>query len=333
MFVGIGDLHLTDSSGRGGLNEYLKGRHDQFVADLVIDQPLKYAKKKGIKDIILYGDICENPRMSYDAQMALARIFDQPFQFHVLLGNHDLFAEDPEVGHSLQLVELFKPKNVTVYTKPKTVDFDGQQVRFLPWPHKKFDLEALNVAHIDVQGSRTDSGRLNDKEDLNTSKATAVIGHIHTRQRVRNSFYSGTLYQTNFGERPEKFFHHITYDDGWVIEDVPVRPVYRLHSVEIESKADLKGIPASEFDLVKLIVKTSKVTAADYQHLNVVKVKAVNSEAELALARVEDLKEGSAVEISTDEFFKHWLSEHPADAALKKQAAKVRREILNRRTK
>lgn len=325
-FVAIGDLHLTDSIGRGGLAAHIKDS-DKMVADLVIAQPLKWARKNGIRDIVLLGDLCENPRMSYEGQMQLSRIFRQKgFVFHVILGNHDMLAEDPSVGHSLQLMKaLGLPPNVHLYEEPTTVG----RLRFLPWPHQKFDKERMNIAHIDVQGSKTDSGRLNKSEKLNASNADAVIGHIHTAQQVRNSHYPGTLYQKNFGESKDKFFAHSRFDDGWETNLVPVKPTYRLHTVEVRTRKDLKKVPASEFDLIKLIlVDGAKVTAADYQHLNVKAVKTASTEQELALAKIEELAEGSEIEISTDEFFGAWIDRQPKDDELKAKALEVRTKYL-----
>jgi len=332
MIVSIGDLHLTDSVGKGGLSAYLE-EPDAMVADLVIDQPLRYARKHGVRDIVLLGDLCENPRMSYQAQLALDRIistrYDSKslFRFHIYPGNHDLFDTNPEAGHSLQVLELWKRPNVVLYTEVTDVEIGGHPVRFLPWPHQNFHKGRLNFAHVDVHGSKTDSGRLNDKDGMSTSKAHCVIGHIHTMQRIRNSFYPGTTYQTNFGESGDKFFAHITNDDGWNVEMVPIRPTYRLHTITVESKADLKLIPASPQDLVKLIIR-GKINASDYQHLTVVKTLAVKSEAEAALAQVEELSQGSAVEVSTDEFFENWMAAQSKPQELKDKATALRKRLL-----
>ena len=333
--VGIGDLHLTDSAGKGGLSAYIED-HDDHVAQLVIDQPLAYARRKSIRHILLYGDLCENPRMSYAGHLALGRILSEPFnaktgelfEFHIILGNHDMFDVEPSAGHSMDLVKLWGRPNVKLYEKPTNVKVAGLPVRFLPFPHQSFHPTALNVAHVDVAGSKTDSGRLNEGEHLSASKATCVIGHIHTSQRVRNSHYSGTLYQTNFGESMEKFFHHISFDDGWVIEKVPVKPTYRLHTVTVESAADLKGVPSGKHDLVKLILVTSKVKSVDYQHLNVVKTVPVKNSAEAVLAQFEEIGEGQQIEISPTEFFNEWVDRQTRPDPLKKAAKKLRHRLL-----
>jgi DNA repair exonuclease SbcCD nuclease subunit len=328
--IGIGDLHLTDSRGVGGLAAYIKD-HDAMVARAV-KRCLKWASQRGIRNVFLYGDLCEGTRMSYEAQLAMLRILREDFDFHIILGNHDLFAEDPALGHSLQLIQEFGLPNVHIYQEPTTISIEGRKVKFLPWPHVDFDPKCLNVAHVDVAGAKTDSGRPIAKGS--ESKATVVVGHIHTQQIVRNTHYSGTLYQTNFGEAPSKGFHHIEYDGGWVINQVPVTPEYRLHTVEVRTRRDLKAVPRSEKDLVKLILTDGcQLGAEDTVGINVVSTKTANGAKELALARVEDLLDGSEVELSSDEFFQEWLSTQAVDTPLKDQAIKLRTQTLKALTK
>lgn len=320
--VAIGDLHLTDTFGKGGLAAYIKD-HDKMVVDLVMSQPLKWARANGVKDVVLLGDICDGTRMSYEAQLQLLRLFRTPFRFHVILGNHDMVAEDPSMGHSLQIIKEFALPNVMIYEQPTVVG----KVRFCPWPVQDFDKRYLNIAHIDVQGSRTDSGRLNKSEKLNHSSADAVIGHIHTAQRVRNSVFPGTLYQSNFGEGHEKFFAHCVYDDAWETTLVPVKPTYRLHTLEVSSKKDLK-VKAGPRDLFKIILKdNANITAAHYKNLNVVKIRTTRSDAELALARIEDLSDGSEIELSTEEFIEAALTAKATEKELKR-ALQVRKQLL-----
>ena len=323
--VGIGDLHLTSSVGKGGLSSYIKD-HDDMVAREVT-RVLRQAKKKGVKHVFLYGDLCEGTRMSYDAQLALLKILRQDFEFHIILGNHDLFAEDPTLGHSLQLIQEFIMPNVHVYTEPTVKKIEGAWVNFLPWPFTDFDDKCLNVFHNYVKGAKTDSGR--KIESGNASKASAVGGHIHTNHKVRNTHYSGTLYQTNFGESKDKFYHLIEYDGSWNITNVPFKPEYTLHTVEVSTKKQLHALPRSEKDLVRLIlVDGFQPVQEDLVGANVVTIKVANSARELALAKVADLREGSEVEVSTSEFFNAWVQTQMYSEALKTDAIKLRSKTL-----
>ena len=326
--IGIGDLHLTSSAGKGGLSQYIKDP-DKMIAKLV-KQPLDYALSKGIRHILLYGDLCEGTRMSYEGQLALLSVLrDKRFTFHIILGNHDKMSEVSSDGHSLQIVKEFGLPNVVVYEEDTEVLIDSQPVNFMPWPSKAFKKGCLNVAHVDVAGAKSDSGRLFDGEGFTKSNCHAVIGHIHTQQKVRNSHYSGTLYQTNFGEDGKKYFHHIHWDGELEVINIPVKPIYQLHTLEITSKDDLVDLPGGTRHLYKLILlEGCQVSASDYGNLHVVKVRAVSDARDLALARVEDLSSGSEIQISSDEFFKEWLRSQPVPKELKKAAYNLRKQLL-----
>lgn len=330
-FVGIGDLHLTSSLGKGGLSGYVKD-HDKAVV-LAVRRALAYAKRNQVRHVFLYGDVCEAPRMSYSGQIALLSFLRMDFDFHIILGNHDKFGELSSAGHSLEIIKELRLPNVHIYEDPTLVKIEGQPINFLPWPYCDFDARALNVAHVDVQGAKTDSGRAVTKGT--DSRAFAVVGHIHTHQQVRNTFYSGTLYQTNFGESQSKFFHHGRYEDGWEIESIAAKPKYVLHNLVVENKKDLvklaRSIPEADTKnhLVKVILKDgANISATDYLHLNVVKTVTASNQREIALAQVEDLNDGSEVEVSSDEFFQEWLENQSQDAERKASASALRTKML-----
>ena len=323
---GIGDLHLTSTTGQGALSQYIQNP-DRYVASEV-NRVLADAKDKGVKNIFLYGDLCEGTRMSYDAQLALLSILRQDFDFHIILGNHDLFAEDPAAGHSLQLIKEFGLPNVKLYEEPTNVEIDGAPVRFLPWPHMNFSKARLNVFHNDVSGARMDTGRLISKGS--TSSAYAVGGHIHTNQRVRNTFYSGTLYQTAFGERKEKYYHQIEYEGEWEITDVPFKPRYTLHNAKVSTKKQLAKLPRSKRDLIKLILVDNFVPVQeDLAGLNIAMIKTTSDAHKQALENLAELKNsGSQVNMSTDEFFHAWVQEQSVEDTLKTRAITHRQQVL-----
>jgi hypothetical protein len=97
----------------------------------------------------------------------------------------------------------------------------------------------------------------------------------------------------------------------------------------VASTDDLKNIPAGKFDLIKLILLAgAKVQAADYAHLNVVRTRAVVTEQDLHLARIEDLHEGAELEFSIDEFFDEWLETKQLEPSMKKRVLKLRNKLL-----
>lgn len=330
--LGIGDLHLTDAGGTGCLSKYVENS-DQVILDEVA-KALDYASAKNIEHIVFYGDLCEGPRMSYDALLLFLQFLraNERFSFYMYVGNHDLFSEDPAVGHSLQLLQEYNLPNVKIFTKPTTTKIGGAKVRFLPFPHMSFDKTALNFAHNEVYGSKNDAGRVNKHDELSKSKAVACIGHLHTAHQVRNCYYSGTLLQNNFGESLPKYFHHIQFNspDDHEIQLIEHRPKYKLHTVVLQSRADLKNIPKGNTNLVKLVIQEgADVVAGDYSNLtNIHMTKAFRNKEELVAVLTEDLSDGKSLVIRTNDFFKQWIQSLDCDVSMRKRVRATRVRIL-----
>lgn len=332
--VGIGDLHFD-----GPVSNLVDNFHDQIVKE--IKKVLKWAEKRGINNVFLYGDVCEHPRMTHDSYLAFLKLLyeSSDFNFYIILGNHDLFAEDPSQGHSLELLEVLinagALQHVQLFTQVTDVEIDGAKVRFLPWPHINFSKSRLNVAHIEVEGSKGDFGKKFQGEKFSASKSLVVSGHLHLAHKIRNTYYSGTLYQNKFGEKKDRFFHHIEFNgiDDYSVSLIPFEPDYTLHNIVIESRKDLKRIPTNPKQLVKLIVEST----ADVDHTswskftNIVKTKSYKTEAELVESLTEDLTDGQSLKFNIDDFFEAWAIAQQDDQDLVQRMIAARQRIVKRK--
>lgn len=329
--LGLGDCHFD-----GPFTKLVPKGHEVICRE--IQKAMDWARKRGIKIVFFYGDICEFPRMSYEAQRSFTKLLrhNRKLEVYIILGNHDKYAPDSSAGHSLELVqdmiEMGALPNVHIYTEPTDVEIDGVGVRFLPWPSRAFSKSRLNVAHIETAGSKTDSGRLFDEDGLYKGNAVIVAGHLHQSQEVRNTHFSGTLFQQNFGENWKKYFHHIRFDsvEDYEIEKIRTKPEYRLHNIVVKSKADLKTIPTDPTDLVKLILRDgADVDASAWSgRANVVKTTGYKSKEELTAVLTADLKEGEQLTIDTKEFFLAWLDTQGYSPEDNKALIKLRNKIL-----
>jgi DNA repair exonuclease SbcCD nuclease subunit len=302
--IAVGDLHLTDSKGKGGLAKYLDDDADAFVLR-EFQKACDYARKKHIKYVIQAGDVCESPVMSQRATLLLIDFIkrNEDLTFFFISGNHDSISEDTSIGNSLEILQKVGFSNAYFFTKPKSVKFGDAKIRFLPWPSEDFDPDALNIYHKEVRGALNDGGRAFDSEDLPASQAVTVAGHLHTSHRVRNTWYIGTLYQTNFGEKAKKYFGHIRFNSAkdFDVELIPTNPEYTLHNVILESRDDLKNIPTDPKALVKLIIQDgADVHTADYSAMtNIVQIKNFGSRADLQQVLAEEF--AGAEEVSFDQ--------------------------------
>lgn len=281
-FIGIGDIHADKLD---ALIENVNGKIEKALRRV-----LRYALENGVRVVIFYGDVCDKPIMSYDGHMMLMRVLMDPkyadLDFHMILGNHD-FAENGH--HSMLLIEMFSKfagRNLTVYTQPELVKLEKRLFWMMPYPCVETKREALNIGHFEVNGSYRDNGRKVD-HGIQTKHA-GCFGHLHTCHKVKRIRYSGTLYQTNFGEALPKSFHHVRYDDkdpyNIEVTDVPFDPPWKLLNLEIATEADLKKIESDPDVLYKLFIQEGlEIDLGDVlaQHPNVVRHNKFKSKAEL----------------------------------------------------
>lgn len=331
--VVVGDLHFD-----GRLSRIIH-QSSKYKADH-LQKIVDWAKNEGIRNVILAGDVCEYPRMTYESMRALLRVFtsNTKTRFYVILGNHDKYAEHSSEGHSLELFEELRNvgtlPNVRIMGEPKNIKIDGHVVRFLPWPHTSFNRKYLNIAHTEVRGSKSDNGRVFNKKSLPDGKEVAIIGHLHEAHTVRNYHYVGTPYQTDFGAKPGKTFSHVIWDgpDDYEIRRIPSNPKYILHNLVIQSRADLKKIPKGANNLVKLIVSDgADVEPKDWvDYPNVVEHTPFKGKEELEVALNEELISGTDVSVSTDDFFNEWIGRQDVSPDLKESATQIRQQILGR---
>jgi hypothetical protein len=330
--VAVGDLHTTNIAGQGALSKYVPNPNEMVFDEF--QKVVDWARARHIHNVIQAGDVCEGPRMSYEAMLALSSFLrrNDDMTFHFLLGNHDMYGETPAAGHSLEILKLLSLPHVKFHTKPKTVKIDGVDVRFLPYPHEDFDPKALNVFHKEVRGAKNDAGKAFDTDTLPASKAVTLAGHLHTAQRVRNTFFMGTLYQTNFGEKLPKYFHHVRFNSvkDYDIELIKHEPKYTLHTIVLNSRDDLQTIPTKATQLVKLVIQDgANVRASDYSHLtNVVNIRNFKSREELQKVIFEDLTAGQPIQFKTLDFFNAWLDGLDIDEEARANVRELRSRIL-----
>jgi DNA repair exonuclease SbcCD nuclease subunit len=330
-FVGIGDLHLD-----GKLRKYLPDLNQRIVSE--VEKCFDYARRNGIKLVVFYGDICDVPHMSADAARSLVHLMTahKDLQQVYITGNHDI--ESNEV-HSMQLfIDLCATgvlPNVRVIDKPVTLfRKSGTPLRLLPWPSLDTEKEALNVIHEGVAGAVWDGGR--PVESGKVIKHWTVGGHLHSNQVIGKVHFSGTLYQTSFGERPRKYFHDVRWDqpeDKPVIQSIKCNPGFKLINLKIETIDDLSKIEDNPNFLYKVFVQTDVVLDSNTfdGKTNVVKVNSYKTKTELEELIHEELRMDDEFDIeaamSVETNLKQWLLKAKADDTLKRAAFKKYRQI------
>lgn len=333
-FIGVGDLHMD-----GKLSKYIPNLNEVIINEIRTG-PVRYAERNGVNMVVFYGDVCDVPHMSTEATILLIRLFsDHPrLRFLLITGNHDM---EYDGKHSLLLLKELSEKgalpNVRVFDKPTTLfRKQGTPLRLLPWPSFEVEEHALNVIHVEVNGSQWDHGKAVDSE--RETDCFCVGGHLHTKQRVRNIHFSGTLYQTNFGEKPDKYFHHVRMEEGEepTVELIPHKPAYRLHNLVISSPDDLKTIVPGQYDLYKAFVKSGANISADLlqEYPNIVKINAFTNRKELMALLSEELlmqdTEVTVNDFTVMEALQRWMVRASIKERTAAKAVQVLQDLLTK---
>ncbi len=334
---GIGDLHLD-----GRLKKYIPN-FNQFVISEV-RSVVEKAISKGCSRVIFYGDIGDKPKLSYEAHELLLSLFVdyKSIKFYLLKGNHD-HHDDHHTGLDLlkAMCDLKLLTNVKVITEPLTLaKGTSTSIRFLPWPHTSVCTDSLNVLHIETQGSTMDSGRkIPEGHGAKIPEdAVCVSGHLHTAHRVKNFHYSGTLYQTGFGESEKKYWHLINIDEDTgerVIKNIPHSPKYVLKNIIVKSLDDVKTLPKDEFTLCKVFVNSSVTLPANAfdNYPNVVKTNTFKSKEELEALILEDFvldDYSTAANFELNTALEDWLDVKKIDKELRQKVLKLNSKFLNK---
>lgn len=81
-FIGLGDLHFDK------LNNLVPEASDKIARSL--HRVFGYAMNHGVEHVFFYGDLCEFPRMTYEAQVAFMKVLldtkYRDLKFHIILG-------------------------------------------------------------------------------------------------------------------------------------------------------------------------------------------------------------------------------------------------------
>lgn len=332
--AGIGDLHLD-----GRLTKFIPDLN--FVIMAEVRSVVAKAVAKGCQIVIFYGDIGDKPRLSDEAHQLLCELFLQfpQIKFLVLKGNHDVESESKTGLDFLRFLSRAKMlPNVQVALQPRVLFADTDYaINMLPWPHKETQRRMLNVLHIETAGSVMDSGRGVDSHAPTIDEKTfCVAGHLHTNHVAGSVHFAGTLYQTAFGEKEEKFWHLIDLEAKKVIS-IPHKPKYTLRNIVIKTQEDLKLIPGDPLILCKLFIASNVAVPAEAfdKYTNVVKHNNFQTKQELEALVMEDFvidDVSGTVNFDIGVALSDWMEAEKIAEPLRKQVLKLNKKLITEGT-
>lgn len=269
-----------------------------------VRKPLEYAVKNGIKVVIHSGDLFDKAHINHIYIKALINLFLEfkDLSIYIILGNHDY--EDVD-NNSLYLFticnELGILPNVRIILEQIKLKIEKVPFNFMPYPCQDFSKKHVNISHLEITGAVRDNNR-KIKFGIKP-KGINFIGHIHKKQRIKNSWFCGGLFQTTFGESNPKGWFHVQIDAKEMKPEVKFiknNCSFELINVYIETQDDFANLVKDKYKLLKLHIAEGMVVPAGLtnKYPNIVDIVGKKNGEQLSLYTKElpvEMYEGSNV--------------------------------------
>ena len=289
------DLHL-DSKMETNLNkEKAKERKNEIL--LTFEKMVDFAKKNGVKVIIIAGDMFDKKNISVKAKKIVKNqiILNPEIDFLYLKGNHDeinFIEEEEEIPSNLK---LFNEKEWVTYKYGDIAVTGieiGKQNNYNIYNSLILEKNDINIVVMHGQESQNDvkdkAEIINLKDLKNKNIDYLALGHIHTfkQEKLDNRgiyCYSGCLEGRGFDECGEKGFVLLDIEDKQIkTQFIPIakRTLHEINiditgiteNYDIEQKIEEETNKISRDDLIKIVLK-GKVEAGTTRDIDYLKKK------------------------------------------------------------
>jgi DNA repair exonuclease SbcCD nuclease subunit len=213
----ISDIHL-------GVHQNSQTWH-RIAIDFAkwFDQELKL---RGIKDIIIAGDIFHNRHeIGVNTIHCAYEFFDilKKYNIVAITGNHDCYYKDKSDINSISILDGYK--NVTIYKELQTQSINEKVFAFCPWGVGIEEVPSCDVliGHFEILNFKMNAHKVCDhglESEALIDKAKLIIsGHFHCRdhrkyKNNRSILYLGSPHELDFGDRDQiKGFTILDTDD------------------------------------------------------------------------------------------------------------------------
>ena len=217
----LNDTHFGARSDSPAFIKYFNRFYDEIF--------FPYLEENNITTLIHLGDVVDrrkfiNFNTAHNFQNKFwKRLWEMKIDTHIILGNHDTYYKNTNSINSMQqLITTFDGVNEPfIYEKPKTVEFDGLPILFIPWICPENEEESLKaitesqaqicMGHLEVKGFEMHKGHFQDhglEMDLFKRFEKVYSGHYHRKSDNGTIFYLGTQYEITWSDyQCPKGFH------------------------------------------------------------------------------------------------------------------------------
>jgi DNA repair exonuclease SbcCD nuclease subunit len=183
-------------------------------------------KLRGIKDIIIAGDIFHNRHeIGVNTIHCAYEFFDILKSYNILTitGNHDCYYKDKSDINSISILDGYK--NITVFKELKTVNLNNKIFSFCPWGVSVEEIPPCDVVigHFEILNFKMNAHKVCDhgieSETLLDKTKLVITGHFHCRDyrkytNGKSILYLGSPHELDFGDRDQvKGFTILDTDD------------------------------------------------------------------------------------------------------------------------
>jgi len=234
------------------------------------NQMFPYLREHDIKNIVVLGDVFDTrPAINTKIYNEAYDLFNNDFQYTVLVGNHDCYGNSNLKIHSLKILRKFS--NVTVIESMRDIPLFDRRVLFVPWifDNEKF-LEDMNKSTAEVCFGHFDVATFSMGGKLSESSLTiqdfskfkkVFSGHFHTPQVKtfgKTEFvYCGSIAQYDWGEVGQKkgfyIFDTETLEYEFIENTVSAKHIKIFYGDEIDP-----SVLSNNF--VKVFIKESETS-------------------------------------------------------------------------
>lgn len=224
--------------------EYFREYYDNVFFPYLIEHDIKTVFHLG--DLFDRRKYTNHVTLYHTRQMLFDRLAELGIDVHIIVGNHDTAYKNTNRVNSPELL-LQDYSNVTVYTEPQEIDFDGTKILLLPWINSEnYDrsIEAVESAkadvlfgHLELQGFQMHRGQVmrhGMSPKIFKNFDLVCSGHYHHKSSQGNIQYLGAPVEMTWSDyndprgfhvfdtsdrslnhivNPYKMFTKVVYDD------------------------------------------------------------------------------------------------------------------------
>ena len=280
----LGDTHFGMRGDHLAFHEHYKKFYEEVF--------FPYLENHNIRTVVQTGDLFDRRKfISFNTLYLCRKYFFDKFSpipgknewkhhLHTYVGNHDIYYKNTTEVNSIELLlqDYIRDGRISLYTEPKTVDFDGVPIDFIPWitddnrdKIAEFMMNSKSqicFGHFEIEGFEMDKNNVcyeGMNRDYLQKYEMVISGHFHHRSTDGHIFYVGSpgemtwadyddprgfhifdteTRQLEFIRNPFKMFHKVVYNDTIDnLETIATKDFSHLHNTMLKVVIEKKENP------------------------------------------------------------------------------------------